>query len=247
MLSALHPLPKLAVCLAWIVAAIAVFDPAFQLATIGLAVFLLVAVERRSPLLVFGLMVPFALFGFGFLTTAVLFRQPDADALRVAGTAAVAAPALTAGLTLFFRAIACGMVSAVFVLTTDPGDLVKASMAQLRLPPRIGFALLSALALVPDLGREVQQIRMARALRRGRAPGRLMSPVELFAILIPLLAYAIRRAGRSALAMEARGLAPAAPRTILDAPVIRRRDGVFALGGSGLLAAIVLGTIYASG
>ena len=235
MLSALHPLPKLAVCLAWIVAAIAVFDPAFQLATIGLAVFLLVAVERRSPLLVFGLMVPFALFGFGFLTTAVLFRQPDADALRVAGTAAVAAPALTAGLTLFFRAIA------------DPGDLVKALMAQLRLPPRIGFALLSALALVPDLGREVQQIRMARALRRGRVPGRLMSPVELFAILIPLLAYAIRRAGRSALAMEARGLAPAAPRTILDAPVIRRRDGVFALGGSGLLAAIVLGTIYASG
>lgn len=244
MLSALHPLPKLFVCLAWIVAAIAVFDLAFQLVVIGLAVFVLIAVERRSPLLVIGLMVPFALFGFGFLTTTVLFRQPDADALRVAGEAAIAAPALSAGLTLFFRAIACGLISAVFVLTTDPGGLVKALMDQARLPPRIGYALFSALALVPDLGREAQQIRLARAMRRGRAPGRLISPAEMGALLVPLLAYAIRRAGRSALAMEARGLAPAGRRTILDAPVFRPGDGVFALGSLGLLAVVVLSTRY---
>lgn len=235
MLSKLHPLPKLALCLVWILASVLIFDLGFQLVTIVLAVVVLIVLERRSPFPVLALMVPFALFGFGFFTTSVIFRQDSPFAMQMAAETPFGAPAVSAGLILFCRAIACGMVSAVFALTTDPGALIKALMVHWRLPPSVGFALFQALNLVPDLGRQMQEIRLARAMRRGRPPRRVPGPAELVSLIVPLLAYAIRRAGRSALAMEARGLAPGAKRTVTNAPAPRRRDAVFALIGSGAL------------
>src|SRR6476659_9184729 len=93
----------------------------------------LIVLERRSPLMVVALMVPFALFGFGFLTTSVLFRHESDYALRIAHETPFGGTALSAGLVLFLRAIACGMASALFVLTTDPVALVKAMMVSWRL------------------------------------------------------------------------------------------------------------------
>ena len=239
MLSTLHPLPKLVVCLAWILASILIFNLGFQLVTIALAAGVLMILERRSPLLVLALMVPFALFGFGFFTTSILFRQDSPFAMQMAAETPFGAPAVSAGLILFCRAIACGMVSAVFALTTDPGALIKALMVHWRLPPSVGFALFQALNLVPDLGRQMQEIRLARAMRRGRPPRRLPGPIELGSLIVPLLAYAIRRAGRSALAMEARGLAPGAERTVTNAPATNRRDAVFVFIGSGALISAI--------
>lgn len=239
MLSTLHPLPKLVVCLAWILASILIFDLDFQLITIALAAAPLIVLERRSPLLVLALMVPFALFGFGFFTTSVLFRQDSPFAVQMAAETPFGAPAVSAGLILFCRAIACGMVSAVFALTTDPGALIKALMVHWRLPPSIGFALFQALNLVPDLGRQMQDVRLARAMRKGRPPRRIPGPAELVSLIVPLLAYAIRRAGRSALAMEARGLAPGGKRTVTNAPALKLRDGVFVLVGGCSLAFVI--------
>ncbi len=239
MLSTLHPLPKLVVCVLWIVTSILIFDLGFQLVTIALAAGALIVLERRSPLLVMALMVPFALFGFGFFTTSVLFRQDSTFALQMAAETPFGAPAFSAGLILFCRAIACGMVSALFALTTDPGALIKALMVHWRLPPSIGFALFQALNLVPDLGREMQQIRLARAMRKGRPPRRVPGPVELVSLIVPLLAYAIRRAGRSALAMEARGLSPARTRTVTNAPVPTGRDRLFVMICLCLLVAVI--------
>ena len=237
MLSTLHPLPKLVICLVWIVAAILVFDARFQTAAIVLSVAALIALERKSPFLILGLMIPFALFGFGFLTTSVLFRTDSDFALHVARQSPFASEAFSAGIVLFLRAIACGMVSAVFVLTTDPGSLIKALMANWRLSPRVGYALFSALQLVPDLASELRQIRIARAMKRGRPPSYFLYPGEFFTLFIPLLAFAIRRAGRAAVAMEARGLGTGGRRTILGAPHLGRRDAVFASIALGLLLA----------
>ena len=62
--------------------------------------------------------------------------------------------------------------------------------------------------LVPDLASELQQMRLARAMKAGRRPRRLPGLMEALSLVIPLLAFAIRRAGRTAIAMEARGLSP---------------------------------------
>jgi energy-coupling factor transport system permease protein len=239
MLTALHPLPKLVICLVWVAASILIFDAWFQLVTIAVAALALIVLERRSPLVVLALMVPFALFGFGFLTTSVLFREESDFAQRMAQEALFGSAALSAGVVLFLRAIACGMVSALFALTTDPGALIKALMATWRLPPRLGYSLFSALQLVPDLAAEAQQIRLARAMKRGRPPRRIPGPFETASLVIPLLAYAIRRASRAAIAMEARGLGGDGPRTIVGAPKLRRRDLVFAFAALLLLAACV--------
>jgi len=103
MLSRLHPLPKLVLCSLWLAASMLIFDAAFQLLTIGIVAASLILLERRSPLLVLALMVPFALFGFGFLTTSVLFRQESDFALRLAERAPFGGAAFSAGLVLFLR------------------------------------------------------------------------------------------------------------------------------------------------
>ena len=136
-------------------------------------------------------------------------------------------------------------ISVFFALTTDPGRFVRALMRHARLPPRIGYSLFAAMQLVPDLVGEAQQMRLARAMKSGRRLRRIPGPFELMSLVIPLLAFAIRRAGRTAIAMEARGLAPHAPRTIMNAPAFHGRDGVFvvvALGMLGLcgVAAVVI-------
>ena len=121
MLRAFHPLPKLALCLAWIVASLAVLRLSFQIALFAAAALMLL-VDARVPLRrLLLLMVPFALFGFGFFTTAVLFRAGSGFALPTAQEQG-GAPDVAPGLVLVFRALACGMISAVFALTTDPGS-----------------------------------------------------------------------------------------------------------------------------
>ncbi|MDF1599610.1 energy-coupling factor transporter transmembrane component T [Mesorhizobium sp. YIM 152430] len=242
MLSALHPLPKLIVCLVWLAASIAVFDPRFQAGIIALAALTLIFIERRSPLLVLALMVPFALFGFGFLTTATLFREESDFATRMAAETPFGSPAFSAGIVLFLRAIACGMVSAVFVLTTEPGRFIKALMANWRLSPRIGYALFSALHLVPDLASEAQQIRLARAMKKGRAPRRIPGPLETASLVVPLLAFAIRRANRAAIAMEARGLGAGPARTIVGAPRSGRAEAFFVVAAFAILAMLFIAT-----
>jgi energy-coupling factor transport system permease protein len=237
MLTSLNPLSKLMVCCIWLVAAVLVFDPRFQLAAILAPALALVVLHRTSPLMLLALMVPFALFGFGFLTTSLLFRQESDFALRMAGESVLASPEFSAGVTLFLRALACGMISLFFALTTDPGLFVRALMQHARLPPRIGYSLFAAMQLVPDLVGEAQQMRLARAMKSGRRLRRIPGPFELVSLVIPLLAFAIRRAGRTAIAMEARGLSLDGPRTIMNAPAFHWRDGVFVAVALGVLGA----------
>lgn len=239
MLSAVHPLPKLVICLLWLAASILIFDAGFQLLTIGLTAAALILLERKSPVLVLALMAPFALFGFGFFTSSVLFRQESGFALRMASETPFGDEAFSAGIVLFLRAVACGMVSALFAMTTDPGAFIKAMMVSCRLSPRIGYALFSALQLVPNLASEAQQIRIARAMKRGRPPRRFPGPLETASLVVPLLAYAIRRAGRTAIAMEARGLGLSSRRTVAGAPKWRQGDLAFVVSAGTLLGAAI--------
>jgi energy-coupling factor transport system permease protein len=242
-LTSLNPLSKLVVCCIWLAAAVLVFDPRFQLAAILAPALALIVLHRTSPLVLLALMVPFALFGFGFLTTSLLFRQESDFAMRMAGESVLASPEFSAGVTLFLRALACGMISLFFALTTDPGLFVRALMRHAGLPPRIGYSLFAAMQLVPDLAGEAQQMRLARAMKSGRRLRRIPGPFELMSLVIPLLAFAIRRAGRTAIAMEARGLGPDAPRTIMNAPAFHGRDGVFVVVALGVLGGCSVATV----
>jgi energy-coupling factor transport system permease protein len=200
-------------------------------------------------------MVPFCLFGFGFLTTSLLFRQDSDFATRMAGEALLSSPAFSAALTLFLRAVACGMISVFFALTTDPGSLVRALMVHARLPPRIGYSLFAAMLLFPDLASEAQQMRIARAMKTGRRIRRVPGPAEIMSLVIPLLAFAIRRAGRTAVALEARGLSPDGRRTVMNAPHFqlmnaprfKRSDAFFIIAALGITALCGIAAISDTG
>lgn len=232
----LNPLTVLGVCLAWIVMTTLAFSLAAQLAAIALFAGLTLASRRVGPLRFLALMAPFALFGLGFFITNVLFRQENASALAVFSHRAGGGGAVEAGLILFLRALSGGAISLYFALTVDAGGFIRALMATLRLPPAIAYALFAALQIVPDLAARVHALRLGAAMRRGRAPRRFPSPREAAALMVPLLAYAIRRAGASAIAMEARGLAPGRPRTLTDVPGFSWRDLAF----SAMMAAALL-------
>lgn len=238
MLRTFHPLPKLVVCLAWIVASLVVFRLSFQVALFAAATLILLVDARVPPRRLLLLMAPFALFGFGFFTTSILFRAESGFALQMAHEQG-GAPEVAPGLVLFFRVLACGMISAVFALTTDPGQFVRALMQHLRLPAPMGFALMQAMHMVPDLRAEMLQLRMARAIRLGRPLRRVPGPAEAITLAIPLLAYAIRRATRAALSFEARGLQPGRARTHLPQPPMRLVDTIMlASGGLVLVLAV---------
>lgn len=239
MLTALHPLPKLGLCLAWIVASLLVFDLRFQLAAYGLAFALLWGLARVPLWKLLALTLPFALFGMGFLTTSVLFHRESGFAVQMAQEQGALRPDLSPGLVLFARVLACGMVSALFVLTTDAGRLVRALMLHMRLPAPIGLALLQAMHMAPDLARELQVLRMARAMRLGHPLRRIPRPGEVVALAVPLLAHAIRRATRAATAMESRGLAPGQRRSQLPQPPATRADLAATLLGAAALVVLL--------
>lgn len=240
MLSRLHPLPKLALCLIWIGASLSVFDLHFQLSALALAFFLLWGVERIALWKLLLLMMPFALFGFGFLTTSLLFQRESGFAVQMAHEQGAVQPDLSPGLVLFARVLACGMISALFALTTEAGRLVRALMQYLKLPASVGFAILQAMHLVPDLAREMQSLRMACAMRQGHALRRIPRPAEVLTLVIPLLAFAIRRATRAAIAMEARGLHPGRIRSQLPQPELTATDMAISALGLIVLVAVLL-------
>jgi energy-coupling factor transport system permease protein len=83
-------------------------------------------------------------------------------------------------------------------------------------------------------------------MKSGRQLRAVPAPQEAFGLLIPLLAYAIRRAVRTAIAMEARGLSPG-PRTIMNVPRFTRRDGAFALVAIGMIALCGVAVLFGRG
>ncbi len=218
-------------------ASVLVFDLRFQLPTLAFG--LLWAVERVALWKLLALMVPFALFGFGFLTTSLLFNAVSGFAVQMAREQGAAVPDAAPGLVLFARTLACGMVSALFALSTDPGQLVRSLMTHLRLPAPAGFALMQAMHLVHDLGREMQTLRMARAMQQGRQMRRIPRPGEVMALTIPLHAFAIRRASRAAIAMEARGLRPHHRRSHMQDSPIRAADTAVLGFGLAILAILI--------
>jgi energy-coupling factor transport system permease protein len=234
-LARLNPLSVFAVCIAFILAAAISFDPIFQICVVGAVAAVLIFVQRVHPLLLAAYIIPFILFGMGFISTNLLFRQDSDFAIHLAGADNAEGSALSAGLTLSLRALACGMASIFFALTIEPGKFVRALIAYLKFPAKLGYALFVAMQMVPDILTESYNVRMAQAMREGRPVRRLPRPREVVSLVVPLLAFAIRRAGRSAIAMEARGFGARPARTMIGVPGFGWGDAAFVAAGFALL------------
>jgi energy-coupling factor transport system permease protein len=145
-------------------------------------------------------------------------------------------------LTIFFRLLGFLTASLLFVLTTDPTDLMQALMQIARLNDRFGYGTLAAYHFVPQFDTELATIRAAHRIRGVADGGGPVQAVHRYVgYMIPLLAGAVRKAERVALAMDARGFGAYPDRTYYRASRFSRADLGFGVGSALVCAGLLLG------
>jgi len=134
---------------------------------------------------------------------------------------------LLGGVYVASRFLGVVLLSYMFVLTTEPNDLGYGLM-QAGLPYRWGFALITALRLVPTFEQEghiVYQAQLARGVRYDvRSPRRFLTLARQF--FLPLLVSALGKVDSLAVSMEGRCFGRTPQRTWLREVRTSWRDGL---------------------
>jgi energy-coupling factor transport system permease protein len=224
----LNPLTKLGLCVPVAVLVSFAREPTTPLAVAILAL-LTTRYLGQVPWSVLIRPLLFALLlGFGLFWTYALFYVGP-------GSAVVYAAAM--GL----RLVAIFMASTLFVVTSDPTELVRAMMHQLHLPQRIAYSIFAAYRFVPLVEVELANIRAAHQLRGGAGHrGPLAWLREIAGYAIPLLALTVRRGERVALAMESRAFGALPRRTFYRVTTLGWRDGAFTAAALVVLGALAV-------
>jgi energy-coupling factor transport system permease protein len=243
-----NPVAKLAAALIFSIALVATVDPvapavaiAIELAVLPLFGIRYATLARRAwPLLASAL---------GIVLTLMLFAAERTGAtLFTAGPIVVTTGVLSTALGLALRMIAVSLPGVLVFATTDPTDLADALIQNVRASPRFAIGALAAFRLVPLLALEWQMISMARRARGVDAGRNPIARLRLFgSTAFALLVGALRRGGRLATAMDARGFDAGLPRTVARRQRFGAADTTLiivaaALAGVALTVSIVLGT-----
>jgi energy-coupling factor transport system permease protein len=150
-----------------------------------------------------------ALAGFTF---QVLFVHRGPTLLEL-GPFTLNAEGVRLGLLVGIRVALLSVAALVFIWTTNPRDLIVA-LVHVGVPYRPAYALFVALQFVPLLEQEARIIREAHAVRGvSDVSGRFESWKRY---LVPLLAYAIRKAEAAAIAMDSRAFGAYKERAFVD-------------------------------
>lgn len=127
------------------------------------------------------------------------------------------------------RAYAIIVLSISFTLTTDASDFIRAMVQQWKFPYKLGYGAMAAFRFVPMLRTEMHLIQSAHKIRGIADTGGLRyARIRRFAV--PLLGIAIRRAERTALAMDSRAFGAYRTRTYFKRFCFSARDYLFLLG-----------------
>jgi energy-coupling factor transport system permease protein len=244
-----NPVAKLAAHLLLALAVTVVFDPFTPLAFLTLTAVAGAALGGIRPRALAAALTPFWLLGGSLVVSNALFVRSADSSLWSWGPFTATSEGLRVGLSLAGRGLVVAALTVLLVMTTDPTALVRSLVQQARMPARIAYPLLAAYRFLPQLGEEWETIRLAQRLRgQGQDRGPSGWWRSRRRMLVPLLASAVRRADRVAVAMDSRGFSRSGPRTqYRDVPFAAADAGLVvaaALAGAGvLLASAALGTL----
>ncbi|MGB7980047.1 MAG: energy-coupling factor transporter transmembrane component T, partial [Candidatus Nanopelagicales bacterium] len=142
------------------------------------------------------------------------------------------------------RVLAVALPGLVAAVAVDPTRLADALVVRLRVPARAAYAVLAGLRLLPLLGEEWAVLGRANRARGLAGSGVRAHARQFASMTFRLLVAALRRGGRLAVALDARGLA-AGPRTVARPVRWRWLDSVavavgllgvaIAVGGAGII------------
>lgn len=152
------------------------------------------------------------------------------------------------GLAQSLRAIAVMLTGLAVCLSTSPERLL-AALAKLKTPTAVGFMLLSALRFLPVLLDEFSTVRQARRLRSRAGESAWWRPLDALrqeaALLFPVMAAALRRAGTLATSVVARGFDPQSSRTYYPPLAMRPWErGLLAALAASWLAVCAVKLLY---
>ncbi|NPA26741.1 MAG: energy-coupling factor transporter transmembrane protein EcfT [Chloroflexi bacterium] len=128
------------------------------------------------------------------------------------------------------RMIVFMSASLLFIATTSPTDFAMSLAQNLHVPYRFAYGLLVAYRFLPSLRQEFQLLQLAHQVRGVAARPGLRGLVERWRrYATPLLAASLRKAERTALAMDAKAFGAFPERTYYRQLPIRGRDVGFLL------------------
>ncbi len=145
--------------------------------------------------------------------------------------------ALMTGIALGLRVLCFAALSIMFILTTDPTLFVFSLMQQCKLPPKLAYGILAGYRFLPLLKDElaiIQKAHRVRGIGRARKLGDRVWQFRRYAI--PLLASAIRKAERVAIAMESKGFTGSRDRTTYRILQVTWKDWLFLF--------LIVGTLF---
>lgn len=177
------------------------------------------------------LMIPIAFTAIGYLWTTIVFAADTSGEILFSWNGwTVTDRQWNTALSLAFRVFAFSAMSFMFALTTDPVKFVMSLMQQLRLSPKLAYGVMVGYQFLPVVKEEFIQIRHAHRLRGiGVEKQKWKRIVGIKRLIIPLLSSAVRRAERSAFAMEARGFTGEKREVFYESISLNIRDGFLSI------------------
>ncbi|WP_087972316.1 energy-coupling factor transporter transmembrane component T family protein [Oceanobacillus rekensis] len=187
--------------------------------------------------------IPFVIFSFGMLWTSVVFADTPKNQDEIVVLLGMAYPreTLLTALALSIRVLNVAALSLLFVFTTNIVHFILSMMQQLRLPPKIAYAVLAGYRFLPMMRDEIKLIHDAHRIRgvnQAKTVTEKWNNYKRYSI--PLLASAIRKAERTAIAMESKGFTGDKNRTFYRQFTVKKTDWLFPLIMlTGFLAALL--------
>ncbi|TDL33041.1 thiamine permease [Jeotgalibacillus sp. S-D1] len=178
------------------------------------------------------LTAPFVFMAVGYVWTAMLFPNESLMAQETLifewGWLRLTEESLLRSAGLGMRVITFSALSLLFVLTTKPTYFMLSLMQQLKLPTRLAYGIMAGYQFLPLIKEEFQIMQRAQQIRGVGRPRTIKERViQWKSFIIPLLASAIRKAERTAIAMESKGFT-GEPRTHWYRKIsVGQRDFVF--------------------
>lgn len=245
LLHQLNPTMKAVTVVVLVILLALVFDPVTpSILLVGTILFMLVGakVNWKKYFLYF---LPFVLFAFGmFWTTLIFGKQPDHPD-QVITLLAYEFPRETfiVALALALRVLSVAALSLLFILTTNIVHFILSLIQQLKLSPRIAYGVLAGYRFLPMMKDELKIIREAHRIRGVNQATTIRGKWGQYKrYAIPLLASAIRKAERTATAMESKGFTGERNRTFLRQFTITKKDWLF----FSLMLALYAAAVYTS-
>lgn len=207
---------------------------ALLLGAVALTGLLLAGVSLR--MLWRGIKIPL-LFGIPYFILQLLFLPGETPLVQI-GSYTLTSEAFDFATAVTIRFITLVMSSLLYIVSTDPRDVVLALAQKLRVPYRFAFAISIALRFLPILNAEAEVIRSAHWLRGySHAKGLRNRLLWRKQFIIAIFVQAARRVQQTANAMEARGFGAFPDRTYIRC---------IQIGRSGILFAMISGVLTVS-